>query len=276
VTYPFDQAWQGERARLLALERLFDTTTHAHLVDLGVSGGWHCLEVGAGAGSIARWLAERVGPTGRVLATDSDIRFVEPAANLEIRRHDIAHDDLPRNAFDLVHARLVLAYVEKPEHALQRIIEAVRPGGWLLVEEADHGVMPTRAGYVDPIEYRDLFSRISDAYIGLINAGGGDPEFGAALPQLLFAGGLTDVGATAHIPFMFGGIEPHVARLTLETLGDTMVGMGLLTAADVAEYLALSNRPGMWQALVPCVSAWGRRPTDADARHLDDAGEYRR
>lgn len=272
MTYPFDPAWRGEHGRLVAMEHLFDSSTRAHLADIGVTTGWHCLEVGAGAGSIARWLADRVGPTGSVVATDVDVRFLDLDKNLEVREHDIAHDDLPRNTFDLAHARLVLAYVEKPEHALQRMIEAVRPGGWLLIEEADHGVMPARPGYLDPIEYRDLFIRISDAYVGLINAGGGDPEFGAALPQLFLAGGLTDVGATAHVPFMFGGTDPHVARLTLETLGDTMVAMGLLSAADIAQYLALSARPGMWQALVPCVSAWGRRPTDPDARHLDDSG----
>ena len=36
------------------------------------------LEIGAGGGSIARWLAERVGPTGSVLATDIDPRFIPP------------------------------------------------------------------------------------------------------------------------------------------------------------------------------------------------------
>ncbi|MEV7285058.1 hypothetical protein AB0O01_10950 [Streptomyces sp. NPDC093252] len=32
--------------------------------------GMRCLEVGAGGGSIARWLAGRVAPGGSVLATD--------------------------------------------------------------------------------------------------------------------------------------------------------------------------------------------------------------
>src|SRR5689334_2483861 len=134
MTYPFDHAWHAEHERLTAMERLFDPTTVGHLDQLGVTAGWHCLEVGAGAGSVARWLAARVGPTGRVLATDIDPRFLEPAPNLEVQRHDIAADLLPRSAFDLVHARLVVAYVEKPASVLQRLFEAVRPGGWLLIE----------------------------------------------------------------------------------------------------------------------------------------------
>ena len=39
--------------------------------------GARCLEVGAGSGSMALWMAARVGETGHVLATDINPRFVE-------------------------------------------------------------------------------------------------------------------------------------------------------------------------------------------------------
>ena len=58
--------------RFAALSALFDSTTRRHLADRGVAPGWHCLEVGGGSGSIATWLSERVGPTGRVTVTDVD------------------------------------------------------------------------------------------------------------------------------------------------------------------------------------------------------------
>ena len=44
---------------------------------LGLGPGWRCLEVGAGSGSVARWLAAKVGPEGSVLATDIDTRWVD-------------------------------------------------------------------------------------------------------------------------------------------------------------------------------------------------------
>lgn len=69
-TYLFDQAWRQEHDRLHALEALFDDASAHHLARLGVGPGWRCLEVGAGAGGVARWLADRVGPSGQVLATD--------------------------------------------------------------------------------------------------------------------------------------------------------------------------------------------------------------
>ena len=68
--YAFPNAAQGQRERLQALEAVLDPGTVQQLGDRGVGLEWACLEVGAGAGSIARWLAEQVGPHGRVLATD--------------------------------------------------------------------------------------------------------------------------------------------------------------------------------------------------------------
>ena len=53
-----------ERERLALLTELADPITTRRLTDLGVGPGWRCLDVGAGDGSVARWLAGRVGPEG--------------------------------------------------------------------------------------------------------------------------------------------------------------------------------------------------------------------
>jgi ubiquinone/menaquinone biosynthesis C-methylase UbiE len=130
--------------RFEALSELFDDGTIRHLEKCGVSRGWQCLEVGGGGGSIASWLADRVGPTGHVLATDIDLRFLETVkrANVEVRQHNIATDPLPEAGFDLVHARLVLLHLPKREQALERMISALKPGGWLVSEEYDSASMP--------------------------------------------------------------------------------------------------------------------------------------
>ena len=70
-TYLYDQTWHQERDRIGSLEELFDASTKHHLDDLGLCPGWTCLEVGCGAVSIANWLADRVGPSRRVVATDT-------------------------------------------------------------------------------------------------------------------------------------------------------------------------------------------------------------
>ncbi len=138
-TYLLDNAAPQASARFDALSALFDAGTIRHLENLRVGPGWNCLEVGGGGGSIANWLAARVGNTGRVLVTDLDPRFLDASnfSNVEIRRHNIVTDPLPDAAFDLIHARLVLIHVPEREEVLARLVAALKPGGWIVEEEFD-------------------------------------------------------------------------------------------------------------------------------------------
>src|SRR5262245_66513514 len=107
--YPLDNAHGKSDTRMDLLARMFDPPTQRALERVGVAAGWHCLEVGGGGGSVARWLAARVGASGRVLCTDINTRLVENrggAPNLEVRVHDIARDPLPAARFAPVHAPL--------------------------------------------------------------------------------------------------------------------------------------------------------------------------
>ena len=103
--------------------------------------GWKSPEVGAGAGSVAQWLSSRVGPSGRVVATDIDMRYLQGlgAPNLEIRRHDILKDEPLKPEYDLVHCRKLLQNLPEPEKALRNMAASVRPSGWLMIEEDDFG-----------------------------------------------------------------------------------------------------------------------------------------
>jgi ubiquinone/menaquinone biosynthesis C-methylase UbiE len=142
--YMLDNARHESADRFAALSALFDSTTTRHLERCGVRRGWRCLEVGAGGGSIATWLADRVGASGAVLATDIEPRFLSALArpSMEVRRHDIGVDALPERAFDLVHARLVLMHVPDRDQALERMIGALKPGGWIVAEEFDSVSLP--------------------------------------------------------------------------------------------------------------------------------------
>src|SRR6266498_3847074 len=96
------------------LEEIFDPFSIRNLDRLGVREGWRCLEVGAGAGSIARWLGEIAGP-GNVVATDLSTTYLEPLAErgIEVLRHDVTADDNPGapGEFDLIHCRFVLDHL---------------------------------------------------------------------------------------------------------------------------------------------------------------------
>jgi len=141
--YLLDNQQAEAGRRFDALAQLFDPVTCRHLAAIGVSAGWSCWEVGAGGVSVPAWLAEQVGPTGRVVASDIDTAWMPAeAAGFEVLRHDAGVDGPPADDFDLVHARLLLTHVPQRMAALATMVRALRPGGWLLLEDADPALQP--------------------------------------------------------------------------------------------------------------------------------------
>jgi SAM-dependent methyltransferase len=140
--YGFDPSWSDERRRLALIERCYDPMTISRLTELGVVAGWRCLDVGAGRGSVARWLRDRVGPDGRVVAVDLDTRFFENEPGIEASQRDILADEIEQDAFDLVHCRLLLHHLRGRQlEAVTRMASALRPGGVLIASECYLGAM---------------------------------------------------------------------------------------------------------------------------------------
>src|SRR6266498_3236464 len=184
---------ETERQRLRVLSDIYDPDTIRHLEDLGVGEGWRCLEVGAGEGSIARWLSARVG-SGSVVATDLDTRFVDfPApSNVEVVRHDVTVDPCPGEPFDLIHARFLLCHLGGRQQVLERMTTWLKPGGWMLVE--DPFLVSELGG--DPL--------VGKFYAGVVqlltDRVGSDYRWALTLPEPLRAAGLVRTGGAAHIP----------------------------------------------------------------------------
>ena len=254
MTYVYDQAWQEERKRLTGMEELWDPGTKAVIEGLGVAPGWRCLEVGAGGGSIAEWLARTVGPGGEVLATDVSTRYLDAleVPGLEVREHDLLKDPLPEARFDLVHARLVVEHLGRP--ALERMLPPLKPGGWLVLEDYSFA-----AAGVDPES--ELMERVTEAVLTFMSRAGFDPEYGGKLVGELERCGLEDVAAEGRARVYRGG-EPGTAfaRLSLESLRGPLVEAGALTEADVEEALAGVEDPANVFVSPLLIAAWGRKP----------------
>jgi SAM-dependent methyltransferase len=145
--------WNGtddEAARLGKLQGLHDGATTRRLERLGITTGWHCLELGAGAGSVAEWMAARVGPTGRVTALDRDtsqLRRLRAVANVSVVEDDLTTMSFAPAEYDLIHSRSVLMHVEDADAVVTALVPALRPGGVVLFEEADGAPAATA---VDP------------------------------------------------------------------------------------------------------------------------------
>jgi len=246
--------------RFAAFADLFDPPTFRHMTRLGLSTGWHCWEVGAGGTSVIRWLAEQVGPTGRVLATDIDVTWARDAAgaNLEVRRHDVVRDEPPGEAFDLVHARLVLVHLPDRDRALRSMIHALKPGGWLLIEDADPALQPLSCIDVTGPEH-ELANRIRQGFRSLLAARGADLAFGRKLPRLLREAGLADVAADAYFPVALPACIP-LERATITLIRGELIAHGIATADEIDRHLANVSAGRLDLAQPPMISAWGRRP----------------
>jgi SAM-dependent methyltransferase len=258
--YILDQTWEREAERLGALERCGDPLTIDLLQRAGVGPGWRCLEVGAGRGSIAGWLADHVGDAGGVLAVDLDTRLLEEHRhpNLEVRRLDILSDPLPAASFDLVHARHVIGHMPDKAEALRRLAATLRPGGRMLIEDFDWRWVQLGEWPCDPAELGGPLSRVWGAALEVMRAGSYDGGWGWRLPSAMRATGL--VGVAGEVRGLIGdrGFAECMRLTLLRFRGEILAtGMG---ATEVDRCLEMLADPGSCVTAAPTVSVWGRRP----------------
>ena len=274
-----DAPADGEQVRLRALEALCDGATTRRLEALGVRAGWRCLEVAAGRGSIARWLAARVGDSGRVVAADLNPRFLQGGAlpaNVQVRTHDLLADDFEPRAYDLVHARALLVHLPEPERALARLAAAVRPGGWLLIEEADFSLFrasdPRHPGAA---AFDQRVRRLLDA---IRSAGIWDACLGHRIPLLVERLGFEQAGCDCAPLMARGGASAGGTfwRLTFPLSGPALVADGAIAQDDLDQVLARLEDSTFRFIGGVLFGAWARRPGgtwEAGAQEAKNGGE---
>ena len=256
-----DAEESDEVARLRLIEAEWDPQTIRHLEAIGVGAGWHCLEVGAGAGSVVRWLSERVGPTGRVVAADINPRFLgglrEP--NVEVRRCDITRDEIELGRYDLVHCRHLVIHMDDAADVLRRMTAALRPGGWLLVEEPDLGAVEAvdqAHPLAGPFDYAHRKQTEFASADGIF-----DSRFGKTLPVHMEGLGLIEVGNEGFVRVYRGG-DPQ-SRMWIQTwqhTNDRMISEGALTESEVADMRRAYEDPTFIYRGAVTQSIWGRKP----------------
>jgi SAM-dependent methyltransferase len=241
--------------RLVALEEGYDPGTVSRLEKLGVGSGWRCLEVGAGAGSITRWLGRRVGTEGEVVATDLDTSFLDvfDADNVEIRQLDLRSDSLPENSFDLVHTRFVLGHIPERVEIFDKLVGALRPGGWLLLEELDSFAW----GVIDS----GLHPEVVLAGLALLERQGFAPRWGREMPALLRDRGLVNISAVAEAPIAEGGTPGlEWLRMTFDQMMNHGLAFEVPGEGGYEEWRRRTNDPDQWLVGVPIVAARGQLP----------------
>jgi SAM-dependent methyltransferase len=272
TTYLFDNGADTELERLLAIERTWDPGTFQQLEAIGLGEGWRCLEVGAGAGSVARWLARRVGPAGHVVAVDLDARFLReaPAANLEVQERDVTAWPLPAAAFDLVHARMVVQHLADPDRAVADLAAALAPGGWLVLEDSHWSSLLATAPPSPPLR------RLERALRQVMTAAGFDPDCGLRHPERLRGLGLVECGAEGRVAVMTGAASGAVwYRLWVRRLSDRLLQTGEMNAHDLDRALEILGDPeARWLSQV-LIATRGRAAAASvpDARRPTPVGD---
>ncbi|MFF8414798.1 class I SAM-dependent methyltransferase [Streptomyces omiyaensis] len=256
--YAFDNDSPHSAAHHASLEGALDPLTLGHLRDGAVGPGMVCLEIGAGAGSVAHGLLRMVAPGGTVTATDVKPGRITAAPGLTVLAHDVVTDPLPESAYDVVVARLVLQHLPRRQDVLRRLVRALRPGGLLQVDEFDAAHEPCLLAPTP--QDAALYERFTTAKATLMRAGGGDPTWGRRAPAALREAGLTALRIRPHVLLRAAGTPALGLQLHhLAHLAPRLRDSGF-TPAELDRLDALMRDPGFAAATGVLYSVQGRRP----------------
>jgi ubiquinone/menaquinone biosynthesis C-methylase UbiE len=244
----------GEPDRLALMSQMLDPQLFFRLAQIGVDIGWRCLEVGAGNGSVSRWIADQVGATGSVVASDINPDLIEPgdASNLSVRAMDVAVDDLG-SGYDLVVGRALLHHLPDRTAVLARLAAAVKPGGFVVLEEPDfHPVLATDSptlhvfweGWLAWASYHDI-----DYFVGR--------RIAPALTGL----GMEEVRAYGEtILYQGRSLPARYWQLTLRELHQPLLSSGFISQTVWDDAMVLLDNEGYWSWQNAYVTTIGQRP----------------
>lgn len=252
------------RERLRILARVMLPSTGSLLDRLGPLTGLRCLDAGSGGGDVTRELARRAGPQGRAVGVDFDDAKLALArgeaaadgvANVEFRKARIGEDEID-GPFDLVYSRFLLTHLRDPAKAVAHFHRLLGADGLIALEDIDF------SGYfVYPPS--DAHRRYVELYSEAVRRQGADPDIGPRLPLLLAAQGFTGIGVSVAQPMALQGDAKLITPMTMENIGDAVVGAGLASREEVASLAQQlydhAADPHTLAGMPRVVQAWGQK-----------------
>ena len=253
--YTLSHGLAGEQQRLALMSALLDPFECACIDRLGVRPGWRCLELGCGNGSIAQALAERVAPTGYVVASDIDLTYIVDLQmpGLEVRRIDILQDAIEEGSYDFVVARALLHHLTPAGEALERMVTALNPGGVLLSIEPD--MLPCTV--TEPDSMRNFWQQ----WLKWSVEAGIDYSIGRKIPAWLDLLGLKDVAGEGYTAQFNGGSDwATYWTQTVRELAPSLLKLGYVTEKMLDEFYIRYDDPHYWTSVMTFTANWGRKP----------------
>jgi len=137
---------EPDTTALERMNRFQEPEARSAIADLRLRPGSRGLDVGCGVGLYTLWLAEAVGPRGRVVGIEPSAERVEAArrlvggrlrsGRLEIRQGDGTALETAGGSFDWLWCGDALHHIPDTAGALKEFIRAMRPGGRIIIKES--------------------------------------------------------------------------------------------------------------------------------------------
>ena len=262
ATYAFDSRGPESTDHFAGLERFLDPITTSRLVPPVLRPGASCWEIGAGGGSIARLMSQRVGAGGHVVATDLEIGRLTATENLTVYKHDVRDETVDGGPFDLIHARLILHHFPDRLRVLNNLVGALAPGGWLVIEDYDTTDPRSRVLCAPPSADVALFHEVVAGILTEVERHGADMSWGRRIHGAMAAAGLRDIDTLVHVESWTGDragtmlydINSRQLQPRLEAAG--------IPADRLGEFRKLTRDPRFTALSYEFVSTRGRKPPE--------------
>ncbi len=247
------------RAQMTYLERMLDPVTTAGLDEIGVEPGWRCLDLGAGGGSITRWLAERAGPSGTVVSVDLDTGHLEERPGVEVHRHDIDGGLPVDGPFQLIHARLLLMHLPRRVEILRTLVDALAPGGVLVVGEFSS--RPRRVLSAPSDDAARLFDRMQGfGHDAVADMAGVSFTWAHEVDRHMADAGLVDRHSVEFSRTTAGGSTGCLLHRNYVLQLEAVLSSAGFTGVELARYRDLVCDPRFRAWFYQFVCTWGRKP----------------
>ncbi|NGY65177.1 methyltransferase domain-containing protein [Lentzea sp. NEAU-D13] len=257
--YLLDTGSELGRAQMDHLEQLLDPISTACLDEIGAGPGWRCLDLGAGGGSITRWLAERTGSTGTIVSVDLDTAYLVERPGIEVHQHDI-NEGLPVDGpFQLIHTRLLLMHLPRRVEILKTLVDALAPGGWLVVGEFSDRPLRVLTAPGDGDE--QVHDHVLDVgHNTVARAAGVSFTWAHEVDRHMAEAGLTNRHSLAHARTTAGGTTACLLNLNYVRQLETPLLHAGITTEELGRFrdLMLDPRFRAWSYQFVCT--WGQKP----------------
>ncbi|CAN5204260.1 class I SAM-dependent methyltransferase [soil metagenome] len=235
---------QADVHRLGLINQVYGPSTEAIFRKIELEPGLRVVEIGCGSGNMTCWLAEQVGPGGKVVGIDFNADSLEQArqqaaarklTNIEFQTGDINALALPAGTFDIAYCRCVLMHQKNPEVGLGQMAKVVRSGGTVLCEELDL----SRCIFDPPAPH---MQRMMELNVAIGDHHGVPYRLGSTLNSLFQKAGFKEHKVAIFKPTILRGSTKQLLTLSFQQYAPKLLETGLARSAEVDKILTSARR----------------------------------